>query len=75
MTTPTVGRFVHYRLPEGHNRAGEIRPAAVVKVWGPTCVNLHVLVDPANDEPLAPEHQCSVTEGDGLRQWSWPPRV
>lgn len=44
--TPTVGRIVHYTLPNG-----VVRPAMIVQVWSPGtgCSNLHVHVDGTND--------------------------
>lgn len=44
---PTVGRQVHYVFENG-----EVRPATVVRVWGPETVNLQVLLDGANDRGL-----------------------
>lgn len=77
---PTVGRVVHYVLPEGKN-AGQVRPAIVVDVWSATCVNLRVFVDGLNDYPdgikLENEWKTSILEGnpDQLGRWFWPPRV
>jgi hypothetical protein len=57
----SVGRIVHYVLPDGHgfrDRAvGQIRPAIVVHVWGPETgyppgdqvVQLQVFLDGTND--------------------------
>lgn len=53
---PSVGRIVHYVLPEG-NYPGEHRPAIIVKVWGDengnpqsdSLVNLQVFTDNVND--------------------------
>lgn len=53
--------------------AGDIYPALVVRRWSdvPTSViQLQVFLD-GNDTFWA----TSVPEGDGERQWSWPPRV
>lgn len=55
MQLPSVGRTVHYVLPDGPS-AGEVRPATVVRVWGdpptaPYPIQLAVLVDGANDYP------------------------
>jgi hypothetical protein len=88
--TPSIGRIVHYRISEGDRRAiissrqqtnitgnvpgiGEQYPAVVVRTWGSTpesSVNLQVLLD-GPDTHWA----TSVTEGDGERQYSWPPRA
>lgn len=54
-------------------KAGETYPALVVRRWGDTpesCVQLQVFLD-GNDTYWA----TSVNQGDGERQWSWPPRV
>lgn len=53
--------------------AGQVFPAMVVRRWGdaPTAsIQLQVSLD-GNDTFWA----TSVNEGDGERQWSWPPRV
>jgi hypothetical protein len=77
---PTIGRTVIYVMPAGHSKAGMHRPAVVTIAWSDlpdAAVNLHVLIDPANDEPLAGEHQCSVAhdpEGKQPRSWHWPQR-
>lgn len=46
----TEGRMVHYVLPDGI-RAGEHRPAVIVKVWdhGQGTSNLQVFTDGRND--------------------------
>jgi hypothetical protein len=44
-------------------------PAVVVHVWSETCVNLKVFTDGPDDIWVT-----SVTEGTGMRQWSWPER-
>jgi hypothetical protein len=84
--TATIGRIVLYRIAEGDRRAiisrrqqnnipgnvpgiGEQYPAIVVRTW-PTSVQLQVFLD-GPDTYWA----TSVSEGDGDRQWSWPPRV
>jgi len=59
--TPTIGRIVHYVLPEGRS-AGDHRPAVIVRVWGEDqvragtlpasalgTVQLQVFVDDSND--------------------------
>lgn len=83
--TATLGRIVHYQLSETdvaiiRDRriasktvansvwAGDIFPAIVVRTWD-TSVQLQVFLD-GNDTYWA----TSVSEGDGERQWSWPPR-
>jgi hypothetical protein len=77
--TPTVGRTVLYVLPESAVRAGEIRPAVVVRV-NPDTVNLHVHTDGPNDCPAnggcfpswvgsASYHQPA--EGEALIPGTW----
>lgn len=79
----SVGRIVHYVLPEGHRRAGEVRPAIAVQVWGPDMANLTVFLDFANDVPEAAvpllwapsAHQAKPGEKPQPGEWFWPPRV
>jgi hypothetical protein len=68
---PSVGRIVHYRLPADAKRAGEIRPAIIVRVNGDpsaplTSCNLYVLFDGPNDAEIEDvdivEHQLSSDE-------------
>ncbi len=42
--TVQIGDIVHYVLPDGQHR-----PAIVVKIWNPTCVNMIVFADGLND--------------------------
>ena len=73
---PSIGRVVHYVLPDGRY-PGEHRPAFIVKVWGPTSVNLQVFVDGTNDYP---DYNGSVwatsvpfdSSGEQPRSWHWP---
>jgi hypothetical protein len=64
---PSDGYVAHMGNPV---EAGDMFPGIVIRVWeaAKSC-NLHVLLD-GNDTFWA----CSVSEGDGARQWSWPPR-
>ncbi len=72
---PTLGRIVLFKLPDSHQRAGELRPAIVVNANGESdTVNLRVFLDPANDAPLLEGDACSVHEGTENRTWCWPPR-
>ncbi len=48
---PTVGRIVHYVLPQGDANAGQVRPAIIVRVWSPTNVQLQQFTDGSNDNP------------------------
>jgi len=86
----TIGRIVHYKLSDtdvaiirdrristrtsGNSvAAGDVFPAIVIRRWGDTLessIQLQVFLD-GNDTFWA----TSVSEGDGERQWSWPPRV
>lgn len=51
--------------------AGDQLPAVVVAVHGEgSSVNLHVLLDGVDTY-----WATSVSEGEGPRTWSWPPRV
>lgn len=60
ISTPTVGRTVLYVLPEDIYRAGEVRPATIVRVLpvdpatGQPFINLSVHLDGPNDEGAAP---------------------
>lgn len=77
---PSVGRIVLVRLADAFDsRAGEIgaerlRPAIVTRVWSETCINIHVFYDPG-DQELRVEDRTSVTEGEHVGGWRWPPRV
>ena len=75
------GRIVHYVLPETDPRAGEIRPAIIVRVHSgldhpvdPGMCNLKVITDGPNDSFLADQwvgsvcHAVDPTPGC----WSWP---
>ncbi|MBT8161000.1 MULTISPECIES: hypothetical protein [Arthrobacter] len=50
-------------------RAGDVYPAIIVRVWA-TSVNLRVILDGTDDF-----WATSISEGEGERHWSWPPRV
>lgn len=81
----TVGRIVHYVLPDGHH-AGEHRPAVVVRVWdapipeGMGTVNLQVITDGSNDGPDYASGMVWVTSAlqdedtKAPRTWHWPER-
>ena len=87
----TVGRIVHYVLPQGHHRAGEVRPAVIVRVWQqldhpsmPGMVNLQVLLDGSNNMSALrhPDAQPMQWRGSVLHSaapnpgtWHWPPRA
>lgn len=76
MTTPTIGRIVHFIVPGLKGKDAE-RPAIIVRVWSETCVNLHVFADGAND------HESALADGgwktsvclDDKKNpgtWHWP---
>lgn len=78
MNKPSIGRIVHYVLPNSHNNKGEIRPAVIVRIRSDTCVSLCVFLDKSNDHILNDQDMSSVTldpEGKQPRSWNWPPRV
>lgn len=65
-----LGPQIHIGNPV---EAGDVFPAMIVRTWGSTpesSVQLQVFLD-GNDTFWA----TSVSEGDGERRWSWPPRV
>jgi len=86
-TVPTIGRIVHYRL-DAHDAArithrrteagipgnavqpGDTYPLIITRVWGGgSGVNGQVLLDGPDTLWVT-----SVTEGEGIRTWSWPMR-
>jgi hypothetical protein len=75
---PTVGRTVLFVLPDSSKRAGEIRPATVVRVNAPerpdTTCNLIVHLDGPNDQGEA-AWRGSVAYDDTARPgtWHWMP--
>lgn len=86
----TVGRIVHYVMPQGHHRAGEIRPAIIVRVWQqldhpsvPGMANLQIFLDGANDAAgdCTADWPSTMWKGSVLHSeapnpgtWHWPPR-
>lgn len=83
---PTVGRTVLYCLtdwdvPKGYEHAvGKQRPATITEVWGPTCVNLQVLLDAGDnsDGPTTLQRtsvSLNATPEKLPGMWSWPVRV
>lgn len=78
MSTPTIGRIVHYVLPSGPSK-GQIRPAIITSVApGLETIGLHVFVDGANDGEDASLHNSSATRlGDEKTHgtWFWPQRA
>ena len=57
------------------------KPAIVTRVWGETCINVTVYADDSDESLLlasfgtVKSRWTSVTQGDGVGQWSWPPRA
>lgn len=77
---PKVGDFVDYVLPDDSPRAGQIRPAIVVFVWGDGgCLNLQVFVDGTNDGVGYPANGTkwvtSAMRGKGSNTWRFPGEV
>jgi hypothetical protein len=77
---PSVGRIVHYILPDGPS-TGEHRPAIIVKVWNDTYpgVQLQVFTDGSNDGNTHKSGlfwATSVPYADPSentpRTWHWP---
>ena len=77
---PTVGRIVHYTLPDGRSQ-GEVRPAIVVRVWDESyrAIQLQVFVDQTNDGfDSGVVWKTSVMQSESgepeLGCWHWPKR-
>ena len=76
---PSIGRQVHYVLPEGR-AAGEHRPATIVKIWDPvpahgSLVQLQVLTDQTNDgydTGLLWRTSVRYSEEHDPGTWHWP---
>ncbi len=49
---------------------GDVYALVITRTWGGTVVNGQVLLDGSDTLWVA-----SVTEGEGPRNWFWPPRV
>jgi hypothetical protein len=87
---PTVGRLVHYVMPNGRS-AGDVRPALIVRVWdGPgdalppgeavPLVQLQVFTDGMNDGEewatgLVWKTSVHYSEANTPGTWHWPPRL
>ena len=78
MPEPTIGRIVHYTLPEGRSK-GDVRPAIIVHVWGPehdSSVQLQVFTDESNDGLPGVVWKTSValsTTGESeFGRYHWP---
>ena len=76
---PSVGRIVHYVLPDGRSK-GEHRPAIIVRIWDEypkpeSMCQLQVFTDGNNDELpnvlwATSVHQDAETKAP--RTWHWP---
>lgn len=63
---PSDGYQAHVGNPV---KGGDVYPAVIVRVW-PSSVNARVILDGTDDF-----WACSISEGEGERSWSWPPRA
>lgn len=77
---PSLGRMVHYVIPDGCANAGDHRPAIIVRVW-PDTVNLQVFFDGdgtphLNDGQLNTLWKLSVPYSAEPKAgtWHWPER-
>ena len=81
---PSVGRIVHFIMPESSRYPGEHRPAIIVKVWDTdpkpdSMVQLQVFTDGSNDGEFFKSGlfwATSVTYADPSENkpysWHWP---
>ena len=74
---PSIGRIVLIRLQD--EGPPVYRPAIVTRVWSNDSINVQVFFDGTNDDRFRQDFGngwlTSITEGHGVGQWSWPPRV
>lgn len=81
---PSVGRIVHFVLPESSRYPGGHRPAIIVRIWdeNPTIdslVQLQVFTDGSNDGELYKSglfwatsvHYADPSQNEGYT-WHWP---
>lgn len=70
----SIGRIVNYVLPDTHQRAGEVVPALIVRVWNSECVQLKLFLDEVNDPEQEPTFASSAVYGspDEKGAWHWP---
>lgn len=74
---PSIGRTVHYILPDNGKNPGEHRPAIIVRVWDAkpheqSCVQLQVFTDGENDGLPNVTWKTSVQQdATGQRFGSW----
>jgi hypothetical protein len=78
---PAPGCMVHYVMPDGP-RAGEVRPAMVIRGLPNAAANLQIFLDGPNDAPGSHVMPTSVWMGtvayDPLGApgtWHWPARL
>lgn len=76
---PSIGRVVHFVMPDGQHR-----PAFVVRVWDHELVNLQVFTDGYNDSPPSGvniawetsvphvEEAAGTDDRTFFRTWHWP---
>lgn len=72
---PTVGRIVEYVLTDRYGE-NQVRPAIIIRVWSPECVQLQVFTDGTND---GPEYASGLywatsvrrSEEKEPRTWDW----
>lgn len=81
---PSLGRIVHYVLPDSSPNAGQHRAAKITSTWGTENPNLEVSLDQTNDLPdsggiyyprlrvWSAEHD-EETKANGT--WHWPEKV
>lgn len=84
MTTPTVGRILHYSIAPGDLaddlRVGEVRPALVVRAGEKSC-NVQVFLDGLNDlqglsrDMVIWKTSIEVAEEPTPGKLHWPPRT
>ncbi len=75
---PSIGRIVHFVQEDLKHR-----PALIVEVWNPTCVNLQVFLDGTNDAQLGTaslglarwETSVAFSEDPRPLTWHWPEKV
>lgn len=82
---PSIGRIVHVRIG-GTDEAPIWRPGIVVSVHGPELCNVAIFLDHHNDAEDRVQlrglqrvdsgraHGYSLSPGEGLNNWRWPPR-
>lgn len=72
MTTPTVGRIVHYTEETKGDIVPDQHAAIITAVWSDTCVNLTIFHPDGHTYSKTSVVQSADQECDS---WDWPPRV